>query len=305
MSKVVEPRIQFASEVVIPKVQEEIGAVLDEPVICPSCTATRELTFQARGRDAFISCSCGHEWTDGYVTAIAVRQMTHLAYTGQPVFFPAGRMRVVVFPDFEDDLTLAPEPKKDRDDPADHDRFRWEVGCFTTHHAKMMFTMCLRTARHLTSFAMASDGNLFARLHPAADGVALDAHMSTVLVALGLYDAAQRADVAKLHDVRLSDVSALLAPERVLALADLRPPLLLPSGHPCHLRLSDVTRMQTASAPEWDRWRQAAVDILERNIEDAVARKYRPVPAREVRADPLADWFDDDLTWYTGELPSV
>ncbi|MEU5427579.1 hypothetical protein AB0H73_18520 [Streptomyces olivoreticuli] len=305
MSKVVEPRIQFASEVVIPKVQPEINAVLNEPVICPSCRATRELTFQARGKDAFVLCPCGHEWEDGYVTAIAVRQMTHLAYVGQPVFFPVGRMKVVVLPDFEDDLTLAPEPDRDRDDPVARDRFMWEAGCFTANHAKAMFTMCLRTARHLSSFAIAADGDLFARLHPAAGGAALDAHMATVLIALGLYDTARRADTAKPHDVRLSDVSARLAPERARVLADLRPALFLGSGHPCHLRLSDVTRMETASTSEWDRWRQAAVDILERNIEDIAGREYTYTPAREVRADPLADWLDDDLTWYIGELPPV
>ncbi|WP_189971024.1 hypothetical protein [Streptomyces violascens] len=88
-----------------------------------------------------------------------MRQMLHRAAIGQEVFFPNGRMRTVVFPALDEDRTLAPQPDWD-DDP----RVQWEINCLISPDTT--FTHCLRAARHLASFAIASNTDIYTRLYP-------------------------------------------------------------------------------------------------------------------------------------------
>ncbi|EMF02398.1 hypothetical protein J7W19_29395 [Streptomyces mobaraensis NBRC 13819 = DSM 40847] len=288
--------IQFSGEITITRYVGEIGDDLREPLHCPECGTAERLTLGTQGDEGLVVCPiCGHEWTDSRVTARDVRQMLHLAAMGQPSAFPNGQMQTVVFPPLDEDRTLAPQPEWVDDDP----RVRWELGCLIS--TGTMFTHCLRAARHLSSFAIASDTGVYTRLYPQAGGSAVDAHMATVLVALSLYEIAFQARATKMFEIRLAQAVSALGPERARRVKDLRPIFDFDPDAPCHLRVTDANRMDTAEAHDWERWRRTAVEILEFSIQDIVNHSHLSKSADEVRAsDRERQWYPDDLTWYTG-----
>ncbi|WP_367138421.1 MULTISPECIES: hypothetical protein [Streptomyces] len=290
-------RIQFSGELTITRYVREIGDDLSEPLHCPSCGTTERLVLGTQGDEALIICSsCDHEWADDCVTARDVRQMLHQAATGRDVFFPDGQMWTVVFPALDEDQTLAPQPDWDDDDP----RVRWEIGCLISPDTT--FTHCLRAARHLASFAIASNTDIYTRLYPQAGGSTVDAHMATLLVALALYEAAFQVRATKMFEIRLTRAVTALSPEHARALKDLRPIYDFDPDEPSHLRVTDVNRMEAADVPEWERWRRTAVEILDLSIRDIVSHSHSSKPANDVRAsDRERNWYPDDLTWYTGK----
>ncbi|GGU47569.1 hypothetical protein [Streptomyces violascens] len=129
--------------------------------------------------------------------------------------------------------------------------------------------------------------------------------MATLLVALALYEAAFQVRATKMVEIRLTEAVATLSPERACDLKNLRPTHDFDPAEPCHLRVTDVNRMNTADAHQWERWRQTAVEILDLTIRDIVHSAPTSTPAAEVRAsDRERNWYPDDLTWYTGERVS-
>ncbi|CAM5307052.1 hypothetical protein [Streptomyces abikoensis] len=256
--------------------------------------------FAAGGREAFVQCPCGHEWTDPEVTAAAVRQMKHLVDTGQPLFLPALRDAVLLLPALVEDQELAPLPDDAPAGQPDSEWARWEMGLWVADSAAPFFGYCLRAARTLTIQALPADGSIYARLYPRAGGSALDAHMAVVLLALALYETARR-EGASLSQTRLCDARSLLEPEHADRLRNIYPGVALQPGV-SHLRVTDARRIQSASPEDWSRWRHAASDVLAYNIDDVAADRVRHwISAEDITfTDIFTEWLNDDLTWYTG-----
>lgn len=61
---------------------------------------------------------------------------------------------------------------------------------------------------------------------------------------------------------------------------------------------TDGARLKAAGREDWERWRQAAADILQSNIDDIQEHTTTEDPIVHDRALG-AEAFDDDLTWYT------
>ncbi|GAA3086280.1 hypothetical protein GCM10020000_86150 [Streptomyces olivoverticillatus] len=222
--------------------------------------------------------------------------MSHLAHTGQPLYLSQGDLvRIMMVPRLVEDASLASLPWE-----RDLALGRWEIAFELANHDMLPFTVCLMEARSLTSVAMADDGHLFERLHPAARGSAVDAHMAVVLLALAMYTAARSAGVLAVGDLPVQTVADLLGPDRAPELKTVRP-RFRPQAPVSHLRAADVARLTGADRPQWQTWRKAAADVVAFVAED-VLRELRRSP-REGAVRFLHylkhTWETDAQTWST------
>ncbi|MGW1374731.1 hypothetical protein ACWD6P_10735 [Streptomyces sp. NPDC002446] len=299
------------TEVLVRRFTPGLRAELEQPLSCPTCGQWEMLTLVAQGRDAHIECSSGHAWTDSYIVASTVRQMDHMAAMGAPVWCPGVKVYESLVPRLDEDQTLYHEPAIP--EALDKGEFRkrdWWMASAAAVAGWPAFTECLRFARKLTIHALPACGSLYERLYPRAGGSAVDAHMSIVVLALAMLEAAYQADTTNIGRVPLSDVEATLRPECAGVLRGIRPPSHR-RDYASHLRVTDVERLEEADGAEWDRWCQAATDILSYHIEDR-RDWHRHVAGRHTEDDEITvsdccaqmDLLDDDLTWYVAPEPS-
>ncbi|MFJ3713796.1 hypothetical protein OG709_00685 [Streptomyces sp. NBC_01267] len=100
----------------------------------------------------------------------------------------------------------------------------------------------------------------------------------------------------------MADVAALLG-QHSEQLRSVRP-LAVDSGRHYHLRITDIARLETGSAEDWDRWRQAAEDLLAFNVQQAhewlrILQQEKYDPAQDISISRLGDRvYADDITWY-------
>jgi hypothetical protein len=270
-------RVSVGGEIVVAKYGDLIDDVLEEPLYCPRCGRTTGLTLVARGREAYLECAEGHEWTDPEVAACGVRQLLHLGTQGAQGRFPGAAVKVDMLPRITEDQTLYP-PSHD----ASERQLRWEGRVLTTIGVAPL-TDCLHWARRLCVWAVPTDGDVYEWLYPPAGGNALDAHMTVVLVALSLYTACAEAELPRCDQVPLRQALDLLTGDGLRRVR--------PAGVGGLLRVTDVHRLATASTETFERWRRAARRVLSVNLEDrdsvVLADRNRYLPT-----------MGDDLTWY-------
>ncbi|GGW89740.1 hypothetical protein [Streptomyces noursei] len=297
-------RLTVSGEVPVRRFEPELNTKLEEPLICPECRAREELALTAAGQDAHIQCPNYHQWTDPQVTAATVRQMLHMMNAGRPVMFPGRHITESLVPLLDEDRALSPPPEEEEDDEATEgftDRERWLFGGLVDGWP--LFAHCLNYSRKLAIHALPADGDLFERLYPGAGGNAVDAHMCIVVTALAMYEAAYQARTTRLKPIPLASVKAALLAADLRAI---RPPSERPD-YSSHLRVTDVARLEHAGHDEWERWRQAAIDILDYHVADQQVRRRASPMAGEVTVYECCDWVDvleDDMTWYLTPGPA-
>ncbi|MFI7102719.1 hypothetical protein ACIBK8_25560 [Streptomyces sp. NPDC050161] len=262
---------------------------------CPTCGATGGIALIAVGRQAEAACLQDHIWQDRDLCASAVRQLLHLTWyppdDGCILYpYPSDAVCEQLLPDLVEDRSLTPGG------PAARDDISWEAHASTattSSSSAMMF--CLMYARCMGALAVPADGSLYARLYPKVGGDAVCAHMACLLVALALYDTGRRSRLVKLSRLPLRAVRAALQPARADELRSLRPISRRPEVW--LLRATDADRLQHADAETWERWRQAAADIVDDVLED-YARPGRENP-QLFHLDARPRRFPDEATWYT------
>ena len=274
-------RLLVSGEIVVARYGDLIDDVLQEPLYCPRCGRTTGLTLVARGREAYLECAEGHEWTDPEVAACGVRQLLHLGASGAEGRFPGAAVRVDMLPRITEDQTLHPPSPS-----APERQLRWEGLVLTTIGIPPL-TDCLHWARRLCVWAVPTDGDVYEWLYPPAGGNALDAHMTVVLVALALYMASAEGELPRCEQVSLDRAVHLLTGEE---LRRVRPTGAAGLGG--RLRVTDVHRLATASSETFERWRRAAHRVLQVNLDDQdsvrLADRNGHLPTTV-----------DDLTWYS------
>lgn len=275
----------------------EAQDVVTDVVSCPDCAAFRDLTLVADGDRGHIRCPLGHESTHPYINASRVRQIWHSYRIGQPVALSDARKDrpLMTIPALDEDLALQPHPSEAallRQQP----RWGWEVDAWASQNLPPL-VHAMRLARHLANWAMLDRGDLWQAWYPDAGGSALEAHMTTVVLALALYESAYQIGETRVDLMTLGELRGVLGTDTIVQ------PTLRPVGQRHEggrLRLTDVARIEAASTQDWTRWRLTAQSVVTAVIEDA-ARPDRDA-ADTTFALQAPQYWPDDMTWYQGDF---
>jgi hypothetical protein len=242
----------------------------------PGCGENTNLVLVARGANAELHCPRDHTWTDPRVAAAAIRQIQHLSSTGQPIVWPSPRVSIPllkVLDDKDEPARGAPLPDLAEGASISDTEDWWDTNVAVASGARhSLFGECWRQAWGIVNTAVPADGSLYQRLYVTAGGRAVDAHMTILLLALAIYEAARTSRIDKLMFLPLPAPASYLSGEH---LRTARPVPDYDDGT-LPVRATDDQRLRTATALDWERWRTAAHDALTFVINEDLAHRGRP-----------------------------
>ncbi|MFF2374787.1 hypothetical protein ACFVUW_10425 [Streptomyces xiamenensis] len=286
-------------------------------ITCPQCGASSGITLEARYQSSVAICprpsgECGRAWSISHINAFQIRQMLHLATSGQAVALPdPRRVTVSLVPELiEDDLSLVGDPPHDRARNESPDTWSLIAGATFGQHDGP-FAVSTGWARELVAWGMLVSGSLYDHLYPPAGGSVVDAHMTQLIVALAIYQASRRNDVPDLSHLHLEHLADELDTERASQLRALRP--TSPRRKSGGLRRSDVHRLEHAAPREWDLWHRLAAEVVAVHCESRLRDSDTGDSSRPLahRVKPWAGQLGSrrlslardgalDFTWYQG-----
>ncbi|ONK13187.1 hypothetical protein [Streptomyces sp. MP131-18] len=299
------------------------GEEWQRTVACPECGTSTGLTLEALDDVTVAICppadACGRAWlADDVFSASQIRQMHHLKLHGETMTTPdRHRVAVILVPDMDGDsraLQDDPTPDPEIDDP-----YTWwaiNSSAVVRQHTPPL-VVAMGWARGLLAWSLPHDGEIYEHLYPPAGGSALDAHMTQVVLALALHEAAWQEEQHDFGKLSLEAAMAELEGDRAARLRGVRPLGLGNDGG--RLRLSDITRLEAASNQHWQLWCRLAGEVLaghsqqERlsRVKDERGSTFPPTkrtathPVLLARRSSSLPGADLDFTWYQDHhLPS-
>ncbi|MEJ8650666.1 hypothetical protein WKI65_21835 [Streptomyces sp. MS1.AVA.3] len=242
---------------------------LSLPLDCERCGATSPYTFRIAGAEVNVLCPRGHRYTADVIQPPAARQIQHLVHTrrpGRPLPFPSGPGAVCTMPVLRERRALLPAPTKTgrQRDLLDEAGWRWSRRIERDFGDWPASLQAYALARHVMALALPHSADLWQRLHPAAGGNTIDAHMTAVVIGLAIDETGRHTNASSLRRMAIQDVLDLaLAPDVAPALRDARP---LTPYHPGRfmyaVRRLDVARFEAADPDRYDSWCRLAAQAL-------------------------------------------
>ncbi|MGW4490413.1 hypothetical protein [Streptomyces sp. NPDC004376] len=246
------------------------------PITCPKCAQSSNLVLVARGATAKLHCTNDHAWTDALVSAAAIRQLQHLSSTGQPIVWPGSQVCIPLLEVLDDNDEAArgvPFPDLADGESISDTEDWWDTYVAAASGARhSLFGECWRQAWGIVNTAVPVDGSLYQQLYVTAGGRAVDAHMTILLLALAIYEAARTSRIGKLM------LLPLPAPASYLNSDYLRTARPVPDydDGTLPIRATDDQRLRTAPALDWERWCTASRDALTFVIKQDLANRGLP-----------------------------
>ncbi|MFJ9416680.1 hypothetical protein ACIRPT_21160 [Streptomyces sp. NPDC101227] len=284
-------------------------------LLCPYCDADTHRTFHLDGTSATIECPNQHRFHDPEVHPHTVRQAQHLVFVGQDAYLPIGHVQVLTVPALDDDRTLATRPAKPRMWTKQEPGPEWQVA-HAVDQGWPAVTRAFQLARRVMSVALPHAGDLWADLHPSVGGDPVDAHMTTVLLALWIYETYPRYshDRTPLEELAFPDIGDGIIPWHSNdQLRHARPAVVIGNRQVSALRATDVARLENADRKaviSWGRWAYHALQTAN-NVINAHRDSLSKIPSTGAArlmdltsvAHP-ATW-PDEQTWYHDFTPQV
>ncbi|MFC1418720.1 hypothetical protein [Streptacidiphilus cavernicola] len=287
-------QITAAGQIHLKRWVQELQDDLADVLACHQCGADQDLTLVVEDEEVRIRCPHGHEWSDREVVPWAVRQVLHQSYTNSPVWLASpGQIMGMALPLIDEDQTLQPFAVDDVDE--DDPRWGWE--CDTALPEGPALVQSMRLARDLANGAMLAEGTLFDLWHPAVGGDPVLSHMTTVVLALAIYAAAEQERRIILKEVSLEAVRLQLAATPADLLRALRPTGTADWGG--RLRRVDAQRLDRATDQEWALWHGAALATVRCQAEFETNAHWSRSPSLSL---VCRQYWEDDMTWYQGEI---
>ncbi|MGW0731752.1 hypothetical protein [Streptomyces sp. NPDC002851] len=185
-----------------------------------------------------------------------MRQAQHLAFLGQAAYLPVGPVSVLTVPDPDNDRTLATRPVKARMWHKQRSGLDWQVSD-AVDQGWPVVTRAFQYARRVMAVALPHNGELWSGLHPAAGGDPIAAHMSTVLLALWIYETHPRftQNAAAVEELTFPGIGDGMVPWHSNAqLVNVRPAVIVGTQQVSALRATDLERLENADQGAVSTW---------------------------------------------------